>query len=444
MHPNQRWFYHFSWPRAFWLLSIFIVLLPLAACSGQSNQPSANDDNAPVTVWVDPGRTSAGDIYLRTHPQDRGKVKFLTQPQGVLAQKVPLFNAAGTGWPDVYFGDPGDVALMSSSAYNYVQDLNGLVPQDIINKFAPGSLDGCRLNGHLYCLRNDIAQTMLWYDKPLMDKFGYSLPQTWDDYLALAQRVSREHPGYIIGTFGDIFGFFTFFWSSGCPLNTNMGDNQVHINTQDPKCVRAAKLVDELRTSQAFLPHSLFDPRFGKLAGEGKVLMFNAPIWYPYFIVKPNKEIPAGHLAAAELPKWDGEDKAWTGSGGGGGWEVSVHAKNKKKAVEVAIWLSTSSDYQADVQTGTFPAYSPAITDWGRSHGNDPYFATDPFPMLKDAAALIRPGWHSVRYNLNAIFGNVIVNGQDQGKTVESLLPEFQRQLANAAKNTDYKVVVNS
>lgn len=427
------------------LLAIMFFMLPLAACGGAGTATTTSTDNpnAPVIVWLDPGRTIAGDIYLKKHPEDRGKVKFYTEPQGILASKVPLFNAAGSGWPDVYFGDPTDVALMSSSAYSYDLDLNGLVPQDTINNFAPGALDNCRLNGHLYCLRNDIAQTMLWYDKPLMEKFGYTVPTTWDDYLTLARRVGKEHPGYIIGDFGDIFGMFTFFWSSGCPLNTVVGQDTVHINTADPKCTRAAELVDNARKTGALLPHSLFDPSFGKAASAGKLLMFNAPVWYPYFIIKPYKEIAAGHLAAASLPKWAGEDKAYTGSGGGGGWEVSTHAKNRKKAVDVAIWLSTSSDYLADPTVGTFPAYTPAIDAWGKSHANDPFFAADPFPALKESASLIRPSWNSVRYDVNTIFGQIVVNGQDQGKNVLDLLPEVQRQLVNAAKNTDYQIVVN-
>ena len=40
----------------------------------------------------------------------------------------------------------------------------------------------CTVNGSVYCLRNDLAQNVLWYNKTLMDKWGYQVPATWEQY----------------------------------------------------------------------------------------------------------------------------------------------------------------------------------------------------------------------------------------------------------------------
>ena len=60
---------------------------------------------------------------------------------------------------------------------------------------------------------------MLWYNKTLMDKFGYTVPTTWQEWAALGQKVATEHPGYIIGNTGDSYSHWTYLWADQCPLS---------------------------------------------------------------------------------------------------------------------------------------------------------------------------------------------------------------------------------
>ena len=52
-------------------------------------------------------------------------------------------------------------------------------------------------------MRSDLAQVVLWYNKTLMTRFGYTVPTTWDQYEQLAIKVAAQHPGCIVGTAGD-------------------------------------------------------------------------------------------------------------------------------------------------------------------------------------------------------------------------------------------------
>ena len=81
-----------------------------------------------------------------------------------------------SGWPDVVFTADDNSASWGS--------LSGTVDLAPLNKgtknlvavqlrwsgFASGSLGVCSVNGAVYCLRNDLAQNVLWYNKSLMDK----------------------------------------------------------------------------------------------------------------------------------------------------------------------------------------------------------------------------------------------------------------------------------
>ena len=75
----------------------------------------------------------------------------------------------------------------------------------MLSSFASGALDPCTLNGTVYCLRNDLAPVVLWYNAPLMKQFGYQVPTTWAQYEQIGEEVATQHPGYIVGSAGNTF-----------------------------------------------------------------------------------------------------------------------------------------------------------------------------------------------------------------------------------------------
>ena len=121
-----------------------------------------------------------------------------------LQTKVQLFDRTGSGWPDVAFSaNVNDGTWASQGKTPYAAPLNqDVISRSTLNGFADGALNPCAFNGNTYCLRNDLAQNVLWYNKSLMDKFGYSVPTTWEEYQALGEKVAKEHHGYLVGTAG--------------------------------------------------------------------------------------------------------------------------------------------------------------------------------------------------------------------------------------------------
>jgi multiple sugar transport system substrate-binding protein len=252
--------------------------------------------------------------------------------------------------------------------------------------------------------------------------------------------VAKEHPGYIIGTAGFKFVYYDFFWSSGCPLQNVTAPQTVHIDTKDSKCTRVADLLDPLIESGVVSRGGPFDPDVVKLGKEQKILMLPGASWYGDFVFKPESSyaLPAGRLAAAPYPKWDGEDKAWSGATGGGIYVVSKHSKNKKGAAAVAQWMATSPDFQTSAPT--YPAYGPAADAWGAKHATDPFYAADPIPALKAQAALINPLAANTAYGVeDAINGTVVAKVKSNGKIADGL-PDLQTQLVQLAQSVGYAV----
>lgn len=411
----------------------------LVGCSGGSTMEVKQDPDAELLVWTDATRQPGFEQFQESHPDVKMRVE--TYDSATLLSKIQLFNQTGKGWPDVVFGAvPNEIASLANETFDFAQPLDDLIPTDVREGFG-ASNDGCMVDGRLVCLKNDLAQSVLWYDKTLMDQFGYEVPSTWDEYAELGRRVADEHPGYIIGTAGFKFVYYDFFWSSGCPIQTpGNGPQSVRIDTSDERCTRVADLLDPLIAAGVVSRSGPFDADVVALGQQQKILMMPGASWYGDFVFKPETSyaLPAGRLAAAGYPMWAGEDKAWSGATGGGIYVVSKHSANKQGAAELIQWMATDADYQTS--SATYPAYSPAADAWAEQHSTDPYYATDPMPALQAQAALINPAESNTAFNVEDAFTSTVVNKIKSGDTIASGLEDLQTQLSQLAQSVGYIV----
>jgi multiple sugar transport system substrate-binding protein len=404
----------------------------------------ATDPNAPITVWIDSTREAAIKLYQQKHPDVADKIKIVLADRGQFPAKVLLFNNSDSGWPDVVFAEPEIVTQVSDASRNFPADLTPYISKDLLDKFAPGANAPCTFDGKLFCLRNDLAQNVLWYNKPLMDKFGYQVPTTWEEYEALGEQVAKDHPGYIIGAFGDDQAMNVYFWGSGCPFNEQLSPTQVRINLTDSRCTRAATMVDKLLGLGVLSKLGPFDPGFAKIANDNQLLLFPAASWYGEYVFggKPDSlyyKTAEGQLGVALPPKWKDDPKPLTGAQGGSAWTMSRHTKNPKLAADLIIWLATSDDYQGSAPT--FPAYLPAAEVWSKTVSGNKVYASDPFPILKESSGMIDGTWANVRYSKSDAFKTVVIGGLKDGKTVAATLPDLQQQLSSLAEAQGYEVV---
>ena len=243
-----------------------------SAASVPLNTP-AQDTGATITVWVDSTRMDAVKAYQKANPS--AKLNVVTYDgnangSNTFKTKMQLLDKAKSGWPDVVFTtDNNSAAWGSAQGTKDLAPVNqGLIPAATIDKFAKGALDVCTINGVAYCLRNDLAQNVLWYNKKLMDQFGYTVPKTWEEYQALAAKVATEHPGYILGTAGDAWTPELYMWGSECPANSVTGATAITVNTTDAKCVRAAKMIDDHGRQQDHVAAVAVRPGLREAAGR--------------------------------------------------------------------------------------------------------------------------------------------------------------------------------
>jgi ABC-type glycerol-3-phosphate transport system substrate-binding protein len=437
-------------------LTVALSTLLLAGCasatsSTQNNTnagaftPVKQDDSATITVWTDSTRLPSVQAYAKSHPN--AKLNIVTYDGGAggsnyLQTKMQLFDRTGSGWPDVVFATPTDATWATvpskPGAIPFAAPLDeSLVPQTTLTGFAKGSLEPCQYNGHTYCLRNDIAQVVLWYNKSLMDKWGYQVPTTWPEYQALGLKVAKEHPGYLVGSVGDTNSQESYLWSSQCPAFQLTGPNTLRVALQDSHCTRMTELLDSLIQAKAVTTQGFFSQGFAKSSGD-KVLMANGPSWYGQYLFNTAFQTPSGQIGAAAPLTWPGETTAATGNVGGAVWMVSSHSANLKTSTDLVTWLTTSNDNQASAPT--YPAYAPAAQAWLANPVNKNYFATDISGVFQQAADEVWTGWSNTKFSDATAWSSVVLPALTAGQSLTATLPAWQSAISDEAKADGYAV----
>jgi ABC-type glycerol-3-phosphate transport system substrate-binding protein len=434
------------------LAAAAVAAIALAGCasvtattgsSGSSGFKEATQvPDSTITVWTDSTRLPFVQDYAKEHPNVKlNIVTFDGSADGstYLQTKVQLFDRTGKGWPDVVFASPTDVTWASvptnPSAQAFAAPVDELVPQSTLDNFATGSLSPCQVGGHTYCLRNDIAQVVLWYNKTLMDKWGYQVPTTWEQYQALGEKVAKQHPGYVIGAIGDTNSQESYFWSSQCPAQQLVAQNTLEVNLSAPDCTRMADLLDPLIADKSVSTQGFFTQGFN----GSKVLMAVGPSWYGQYLFNSAFKTPAEEIAAAPPLKWDGQSTTYTGDVGGGIWMISSHSTNIKGATAVAEWLTTNTGALASAPT--YPAYGPAAKAWLANPANKDYFAANVSNVFINAANEVWTGWSNTKFSDETPWSNAVLPALTAGKSLAASVPAWQASIVNQAKSLGYTVV---
>ena len=414
------------------------MVAPIAA---QAATPS-------ITIWVDAPRLPGAKLYA-TIMKGKVNVKVELHGQADLLAKVQLFNRVKKGWPDVVFGPPNDVAVLKNPLIANALKLDKLLTPAEVKGFGNGN-SWCKSATGTYCVKNDLAQTVLWYDTVLFKEFGYKVPKTMVEFAALGVDLAANHPGYSLGAIGDQGFYADFLWPSQCPLNQEKSATRVVINTKSPKCTRVAKLLQPLVDNGVLDKRSFFDAGYIKDVGQaGKIVANIGPSWWGEFVLRPagTFAVPAGHIATAPMPIWPGEKVAYSGEWGGGIYTVSPHSKYPRQALDFAMFmvgdkrnLVTVKNPDGSHGAPTFPAYTPGNALWKAKVSGDKYYASNPFPAMLTQSSKIFPGEKPVRYDSNGAWGAAYAPEMTKSGDIQKAVDAYGAYVSNLAQQLGYEV----
>ncbi len=172
----------------------------IAGCtSGSSNNTSSSTNFSGTTVRVvtftgpqiaEPLQRRAPDFEKKTG----AKVQVITVPFSDLYQKVLTDFATKTNSYDATVFDPQWMGDYVPSGY--LEDLGSRIQGDSAlqwSDIAPFFRDfSASFKGHIYTIPLDGDFQMVYYRTDLLQKDGLQPPQTWDDYISIAQHFQGK------------------------------------------------------------------------------------------------------------------------------------------------------------------------------------------------------------------------------------------------------------
>jgi len=430
-----------------------LAMLALAGCvgAGAATGPSTlspgnvtHDASATLTIWTDAARKPGFDAYQKAHPGV--KMNIVTIDDSQILTKIQLANKAKSGWPDVIYPlTTSYTPLLASKQYgNFLQPLDGLYPDSLLKGFGT-SLDACTVDGHLYCLRNDVAPSVLFYNTKTMSELGYSVPTTMKQYLSIAEDIAKNHPGYVVQGPASVPAqaiVDNYYASNNCPYAQDLGGGKMKIDLHDSRCTAVTDVVGKLIAAKVLPLAQLNQAQLQELGSTGKIAMTIDANWYADYVFAGSFKWPDGQLGVAPAPTWSGS-KTYAGAEGGGGYVLSSHSKNMKSALDIIRFMSSNKVYQ--LSAGTLPAYEPLRPAWAETAiTKNPIYATDtpdkPLDVYLSAAKNISPQLSWVKFNVESTFTQAVMPGLKEGKPLASLIDGWQTALVNAAKAAGYTV----
>ncbi|MHB0928785.1 MAG: ABC transporter substrate-binding protein, partial [Candidatus Nanopelagicales bacterium] len=186
------------------LLSAGVALAPVPATAASRPTPAqiAKAMNTPTTLtfwtWVGNIQNEV-KVFEKKYPKI--KVKVLNVGQGAPHyQKLRAGALSGSGLPDVaqveYQYIPTFVALKA------LLDISPYVSKSFRTKFVDWTVSQVSgPKGQIYGVPQDTGPMGLLYRKDIFDKYGITVPKTWEQFAAAAHKLHAADPNVYLADF---------------------------------------------------------------------------------------------------------------------------------------------------------------------------------------------------------------------------------------------------
>ncbi len=414
----------------------------LAACSSGGDSGNTGSGSA---ADLDAALTQGGEItYWSWTPSAEAQVAAFTKKYPKV--KVNYVNAgtnkdeytklqnaikAGSGAPDVvqieYYAFP-QFALSDS-----LLDLAPYGFADLKDAYSTGPWGSVDFDGKIYGLPQDSGPMALFYNKEVFDQFGISVPTTWDEYVAAAEKLHAADPTkYITADTGDS-GFATsMIWQAGGKPFTTTDGTKVTIDLQDAGSKKFAENWNRLLSKGLLSTTPGWSDEWFKGLGDGSIASLVIGAWMPGVLESSVKD-GAGKWRVAPIPTYDGT--AANAENGGGGQAVTKQSKNPALAAAFLKWLNNDPEsLKIFAESGGFPSTTAQLSDSAFVNQASDYFGGQKINEVLTAGAKdVVPGWQYLPFQVyaNSIFGDTVGKSYSTQGDLNEGLSQWQSQLVD-------------
>lgn len=407
----------------------------------QADIDAALEKGAGITMWAwGPQYQAEVDAFNKSHP----KMKVTLQNQGSgTDQYTKLQNVikAGSGIPDIAqieFSVAPQFALGGS-----LTNLNSFGVQSMKDKFSESSWQGSAFNGALYGLPQDAGPMAMFYRKDVFDKYGLTVPKTWDEYVETGKKLRKADPSkYLAADAGDAGATNGLIWQAGGRPYKTTGEN-VSVNLADEGSKKYVSMESQLIADGLVDTKTAgFTPEWNAGLLNGKYATLVTGAWAAGTL---QRRIPdaSGKWRVAPMPQYAAGDKA-TGSTGGSLSAVMKASPNKLAAIGFLQWMSASPEAQKIwTDMGGFPCASATLSSEAWLGIEVPYFGGQKINQIfAESANNVGTGWEFLPFQAyaNSIFADNAGQAYTKQTDLAAGLANWQKAIVAYGNSQGFKV----
>ncbi|MET9594372.1 extracellular solute-binding protein [Streptomyces sp. NPDC006516] len=347
-----------------------------------------------ITFWSAlRGSQEVVDAFNRGH--DTIQVDFQQVPGGMQGGYAKLSNAARAGnAPDIATIEYPQVPGFAIDGV--CRDITDLVGEGLRAKLLPQSLGLTTFEKRVFSVPLDIEPMVLHYRTDLFERYGLTVPRTWEDFEDAARTVRRasgDRRMALFPTDGDTH-LAAYAWQAGAQWFATSG-GAWNVSLADAPTRRVAAYWQRLTDQDLVFMNAVESRHSDVQIGEGLVLSRLSGAWDAGAQMKarPGQK---GQWALAPLPQWDPADPA-VGTHGGSTFAITKDSAHPEAAMEFIEWQVSHPDaLRARLSSGASSQYpaAPGLVAVGRKAFDRAYYGgQDIYTLFEQEADKIRPGW---------------------------------------------------
>lgn len=299
----------------------------------------------------------------------------------------------------------------------------GTPEENRADRYFPAALEAATYQGEMYAVPWFIDAGLLYYREDLLEKHGYDPPETWQELVRAARRISAAEGIYGFVWQGKqyeglVCNALEFLWSNGGDVLR--GGAVVLDSAENRRALRFMGEVARDGVSPEFVTTLTEEPS-RRIFGDGRaVFMRNWPYAWNLF-QRPESPV-RGRVGVRMLPRFEGHSPAATL----GGWQLGINAHSRKaEAAERFLRFITSTGNQKALAMAY--GFKPALRnlyDDPELLRSQPFLGRLPEVFSKARSRPLTPHYVSLSLVLQARFSAAVAGVA----TAEEALAEAQRQ----------------
>jgi raffinose/stachyose/melibiose transport system substrate-binding protein len=194
------------------IFGLTMVISVRVGCTGSSDTTASKDKPLAIQCLnafqpkngLTLAMNDAANLYMKTHPEFKFSMEIIPDGNAYL-QKLKIY-AGSDALPDWFFGDP-DTFMQRLKQKDTITNIGELLKElGVEDKFSKITLDYHRFDdGSLYLMGLGANTEYFWYHKSMLEKVGAKPPRTFDDLLAVCDKLKAAGITPMVSKSGSYF-----------------------------------------------------------------------------------------------------------------------------------------------------------------------------------------------------------------------------------------------